>query len=783
MPSLFNELHSKIRYKIILPFLGLTILVALAGSLVALVLTTKNKEERLTNQVTTVTRVVNDSIVERENANLDLLRQIVFAPSNPNSGAPAVPDALHRSDAVGLQNALVPFFRLGLRSPRFLVDRMIAVDRTGHMLVDLERNPSNPTDFVVNPPLDMSSSQFVRRALNASGEPGTVDKFAGLIDIPAYNEQKVLYFVTVAPVYREQTVVGAALLGVRADEFLDELANQALSNIVVVYNYQGKARYSTIAPEQLQVPNRPTPAPLLEQASQSEPADLSSLDLRPDTLAALEATLPYSQSQSVLDTVHLDLQVNKRDYRLAISPLIIQRTAIGYIAAGLSTDALVDTVGALQGPIMAVTVVFMVAIVGLGIYVARQITSPLEELVDVAHRVRAGDWRRRSKVQTRDEIGELSSAFNQMTGSLVSLYNRVLAESGQLAAIVDSIADGIVVCDRSGAVQMVNRATRKLLNLQGQDLPPARFSDFPLAPLGEGEQAFGPEQSSLLQAIGDRVVRVSQAPVMTADNKYLGDVYVLQDLTDEVNIDRAKTNFIGTISHEMRTPLTTLHGTADLLLRGMFGRLEERQIAEVTRMQQKVMDMTKRINNAIMIADIDAGALPFELEPLELQEVVEEAVWKLRNGIKEKGLTLSIDIPDDIPAVLADYDHFHTIIRQLVDNAQLYTDTGGIAIGAAHTGEFVQIDIADTGPGIDPAMHERIFERFERGTRPGEGIDSQERGIGLGLAIVKHLVERHGGRVWVTSTPGEGSVFSFTLRHANDMGSPAKEDTALGTAA
>jgi signal transduction histidine kinase len=414
----------------------------------------------------------------------------------------------------------------------------------------------------------------------------------------------------------------------------------------------------------------------------------------------------------------------------------------------------------------------MLAIIGLGVYIARQITLPLDELVNTAQSVTAGDLRRRSRVRSKNEIGELSRSFNTMTESLLHLYNRVQAERGQLAAIVESIGDGIVVCNRSGHIQMANRAMRRWLGLNDEDALPLKFADLPLLPLPEGERAFSPDHVSNLQVIGERIVRVSDAPIM-AKGQYLGDVYVLQDMTDEVNIDRAKTSFIGTISHELRTPITTLLGTTDLMGRGMFGRMEDRQTSEVKIMHNKLAHMTRLINNVIVIADIDSGSLPFDLE----------ATWKMQKDIKEKGLSLTIDISEDLPTVLADYDHAQTIIRQIVDNARRYTAEGGITIRAERENDFVRIDVIDTGSGIEPDMREQVFERFVRGMGKGQGVDSQERGLGLGLAIVKQLVNRHGGHVWVTNAAGQGSVFSFTLRHTDVMGTPEKQDEAFGTAA
>jgi two-component system phosphate regulon sensor histidine kinase PhoR len=157
--------------------------------------------------------------------------------------------------------------------------------------------------------------------------------------------------------------------------------------------------------------------------------------------------------------------------------------------------------------------------------------------------------------------------------------------------------------------------------------------------------------------------------------------------------------------------------------------------------------------------------------------------WNMQRMIKEKGLYLDIDIPEDLPPVLADYELLDMIVKQLIDNAYRYTEEGGITITAVPIDGFVQVNVTDTGPGIRPENYERVFERFVRGTEPGQGVDSQERGIGLGLSIVKHLVEHHEGHVWVTSEPGQGSTLSFTLRQADVVGTPEEQGRAFGTAA
>lgn len=780
MHSLYHELQSKIRYKIILPFLVLTLLVALAGSTVALGLTAESQQERLRNRVAEVTRTTNDSIVDQERINLEQLRQMVFAPANAETGAPAVATALQNRNAAGLRLALTPYFEAGIRNPAMLFDRVIAFDRDGNTLFDLERDlapPGEPADLIrtyqVHRPFKFIDA-FVDVVLQGQRDGGG-DKYAALIQITPTLQIDTHYFATIAPVYEDPNaatgVVGGIIVATRAANLLETLAARSNADVIIIYDFAGRALYSTRRPNPL-VGGAPT-------------SSLEALNIDPTTLGNLQE----SETRSVISTVLLpegDVSINERRYQLGFTPLLIRQNVAGFIAAGLSVDY-IGSLTDIRGPIAVLTILFMLGIVGLGLRIARQITTPLEELVVTTRDVTAGNLRRRSQVATDDELGELARSFNIMTGYLFHLYSRVLAEAGQRAAIVDSIADGVVVCDTQGTILVINRATRRLLNL-AEDAPhPTHFRDLPLEHLTEGKGAFGPEHSASLYTIGNAIVRLSEAPVITSAGSYVGDVYVLYDLTAEVNIDRAKTNFIGTISHELRTPLTPMQINADMLLRGSFGALEERQASAIETMRHKIVHMSELINNTIAIADIDSGSLEFELELLDLEETIEEALSNakgLRKNIADKGLTLTLDIPKDLPQVSADYFHLQTILHHLVNNARLYTEQGGITIRASHQDAYVQIDVVDTGCGIPPDMHERIFQRFERGTGKGQGIDSQERGIGLGLAIVKYLVENQRGRIWVTSEVGRGSTFSFTLRHNNDLaGTEDQGTTAFGTAA
>ncbi len=409
---------------------------------------------------------------------------------------------------------------------------------------------------------------------------------------------------------------------------------------------------------------------------------------------------------------------------------------------------------------MGLTAVLMAAIVGLGVYIARQITLPVEELLSVAQDVTGGNLDRRSAVHSEDEIGKLAGAFNTMTSHLLALYSAVRAESGRRAAIVESITDGVIVCDAADRIELLNPAARRILGLSDDDPVPSSITDVRFEPLGADAPHFGGAHSPDLFRIGARIVRVVRAPVFTGQGETLATVVVLHDMTHDVAIDRAKTNFIATISHELRTPLTIINGNADLLGRQLVGPLSEEQQTLVDGIHAYARTMIALVNNVITIAGLDSGALIFDTEPIALADALQRIIGSIRRAAAAKGLAFEVDIPDDLPDVLADPVHLPQALVQLLDNAVRYTSSGTVRLHAMRAGDVVRIDVSDTGPGIPSERRETLFTRFARGV---EGLNSSERGMGLGLAIASELIQRQGGSLWLEHSSFEGSTFSLTL--------------------
>lgn len=353
-------------------------------------------------------------------------------------------------------------------------------------------------------------------------------------------------------------------------------------------------------------------------------------------------------------------------------------------------------------------------------------------------------------------------AISNMAASALSnavLFDRIHEEAGERRAILESIADGVIVCDQYRDIVLVNRAAENMLDLHDWHIIRRNFDSMPLERVAVNRDWLEGDQVELEHyKLGTKVVAISRAPVIGDGSQAFGEVIVMHDISAEAAVDQAKTDFIATISHELRTPLTVISGFTDLLLRGAGGAInaDQRELLEAVRLRTD--HMNNIVRNVIMVASIESETLRIELEPQDLWVTLENVVAPMRNAFANKGLDLTINV-SDVPHILADREHLRLVLSQLVDNAYRYTAKGGVTINANQDGETIHIAISDTGQGIAPKELERLFTRFHR----VEGNNSQERGSGLGLAITKQLVERQHGRVWAESVLGQGSTFNILL--------------------
>jgi PAS domain S-box-containing protein len=365
---------------------------------------------------------------------------------------------------------------------------------------------------------------------------------------------------------------------------------------------------------------------------------------------------------------------------------------------------------------------------------------------------------------TDSETDLLATLAGQAAVSVANTRLFEAAEQGRqrLAAILASTPDAVIVTDRNERVLLLNPAAEATFGLAGRPVigrPVAQVLAHPaLVKLLQDNGGAPPAAAVEFELATGRTLFASASTIISADGSELGRVCVLRDVTHFKEVDRMKSEFVATVSHDLRAPLTFMRGYATML--PMVGPLNERQRDFGDKIIGGVEQMTTLIDDLLDLGRIEAG-VGLAREPVKMDEIIREVVESLAPHATNKELKLEVELPADLPSLAGDATLLRQAITNLVDNAIKYTSKGGeVRLSARVQGANFQFSVADTGVGIAPADQTHLFERFFRVRQRGP---SQVKGSGLGLAIVKSIVERHGGRVWVDSRLGQGSTFSFSL--------------------
>ena len=363
---------------------------------------------------------------------------------------------------------------------------------------------------------------------------------------------------------------------------------------------------------------------------------------------------------------------------------------------------------------------------------------------------------------------ELDRRVEERTLDLAEALAREHAESNKNQAILTGIADGVVVFDNAGKATLANPAIGHLL-----DRPPETIigSDIE-ALLGRDVAAADKEmvvnllaeqdlhRSGVKFPWGTKTLSVSFAPVGDPTGGVTGTVAVFRDFTWEAEVDRMKSDFVSIVSHELRTPLTSIKGYLDLISIGAAGPVTKQQKSFLAIARDNAERLSELVTDLLDISRIESGKTDLSVQVVSMREIVEEVATVLRKEFQDRGLSLTLDLPADLPEILGDPNRISQILTNLLSNAYKYTAQGGATVRARRMPDAIQVDVADTGIGISVEDQGKLFTRFFRVDDPAV---RQQPGTGLGLHITKSLVEMHNGQIWLQSQPGTGSTFSFTL--------------------
>lgn len=423
----------------------------------------------------------------------------------------------------------------------------------------------------------------------------------------------------------------------------------------------------------------------------------------------------------------------------------------------------------------------MYLLLGLGTFLAvmfilfarRWILRPVQRLIRSADEIRRGNLDLVVPVDSRDEIGHLAESFNAMTVSLREFRRtdqaRLLRIQRATQQAFDSLKDAIAVADLEGKVEVSTEAAKTVFGLR----PGASIGDAPFGlaelfreALREGRPAPSKSRPKVIQQfIGgeERFFRPEAVPIMTSDQQPAGAILVLQDVTQLQHQDELKADVIRTVSHQLKTPLTSIRMAIHLLLGEKVGTLSEKQAELLVTVREESDRLHAILNNLLDISRMESGKASLEFQELSPQMLVMDALEPFRRKAQDQGVTLALDIRGSLAGVWVDRTRAGHIFGNLLTNALQHTPPGGkITVSAEEEEDFVRFTVTDTGTGIASQHLPRVFEPFFR--VPGR---KKETGAGLGLAIVKEIVEAHGGTIGVESQEGKGSSFSFTLRRVD----------------
>lgn len=393
---------------------------------------------------------------------------------------------------------------------------------------------------------------------------------------------------------------------------------------------------------------------------------------------------------------------------------------------------------------------------------------------------------------TTQQLELVEAAAIQVANAInnASLYNLIFDQADQLGtilrgeiiqkanlqAILESIADGVIVANNKNEIEIANASASKILTIPRQQLigKPVnqllgvygQFGDTWMSTINDWAKNSDqiPQGIYLADqlAIEDKHVSIHLSPVLSESN-FFGTVSIFRDITKDVEVDRLKSEFVSTVSHELRTPMTSIKGYADLMLMGAAGQLTDSQIRYLKVIKSNADRLHDLVNDLLNISRIETGKTTLDLRPLDIPQIIEQTVGHLHGRIQheEKPMAIKTEITPGLPLVNADHTRVTQILTNLVDNAFNYTPVNGqITIHARATEAHVYISISDNGIGISKENREKIFDRF---FRADDEAVQKVSGTGLGLAIVRSLIEMHGGYLQVESELGKGSTFTFNL--------------------
>ncbi len=484
-----------------------------------------------------------------------------------------------------------------------------------------------------------------------------------------------------------------------------------------------------------------------------------------DKLAADFKTLQRNNKDSAINNI---IRTDLTDIMLLNMQAIQRKSAVAENTAN-NAKLWIAVVGALC---------FLIAF-SLLLNLPGNIANPVKELTESIQAIAAQNYSQRVHFEKRNEFGDLANAFNTMAQKLEEYKNsnieKLMMEKKRIDTLINNMADPVIGVDEKSRIIFMNDVALKISGLQAAETIGKKLQDVAVhndlirtlaqelfKPLDEQ----GKEKNTPVKIYADNkesyfekeIIPIKIKPTGETEEKLIGNVILLQNITPFKELDFAKTNFIATVSHELKTPIASIQMSLQLLENEHIGTVNDEQQNLITSIKEDAGRLLKITGELLNMTQVESGNIQMAVMPSDAQEILQYAVTTNKSAADQKKIKFETAVPESLPKVLADSEKTAWVLTNLISNAIRYSyDNAAIFIAITQEGSQLKFSVKDTGQGIAPQYKDKIFDRYFR--IPG----TQKEGTGLGLSISKEFIEAQGGQLTAKSEFGAGSTFSFTL--------------------
>ncbi|PUU93820.1 MAG: two-component system, OmpR family, sensor histidine kinase ResE [Halanaerobium sp.] len=493
----------------------------------------------------------------------------------------------------------------------------------------------------------------------------------------------------------------------------------------------------------------------------------------------LEFSYPYSFDEertfsgyeTIFEGNTISREVNTEDFELTMlfvgMPVKYQDEVIAGLLVFTPIDEINSIIEHIVGIMIYISLTALVFILFVSYYFSRSLANPLHNMGLVAARISQGEYGKKVEIKEKGaskEIKLLSESINLMSGKLEQTIKSLAEEKNKLKHVLSGMEEGIVAVNSSGRIILTNQSAESLFNFE-EDIRDKEISEVKLYPevTEVFEQIISKEKAAQEQLIiskedTNQYYLVHFTAIRLEDDSFWGGVAIFHDISERYRFEKLQREFVANVSHELKSPLSSIRGSVEILLDGIIENPEEKR--EYLKMiLRESNSLSHLIDETLTLAEIDAGGVELNKDQLQIKELFENLKVFFKN-IKKDGQSLQIEVDPGLK-VRANREKLRQVLVNLLSNSVKYSaETGRIKLKAEREKAQIRFSVADNGVGIPESEQKNIWERFykvDKARTPGD------RSSGLGLAIVKQIVKEHQGEVFLESSEGEGSTFSFTI--------------------